>query len=262
MITFINTDDVLRYETFEYNLTGADSNKNVLICPWHTLYIRNLLDTIPNIAYDYTICKFHLVGTPIQTKIEQMGITKVLTPHASIHDNCQFQTIPYFHYVGEAVELKKDVHYSFMGWSNVNMLREKMMELLSGNTNIIGNAYGFWSKGNNTDPNLESRYNTLLGRSRFSLCPKGAGPATMRFWESLKCGSIPILMSDSVILPLDWDWSSTIIRLPEKSLYAEKNAMERAVFSVKPSDEVKMKANCKAAYNKTKPHKYNQANKT
>lgn len=248
MITFINTNNILRYESFEYDLSPQDSNKNVLICPWHTLYTRNSLNTIPNESYDYTICKFHLVGTPIQTKIEQMGITKVLTPHVSNHDNCQFQTIPYFHYTGPAVELKKDVHYSFMGWSNVNSLRQRMFEIVGQNPYFIGNLSGFWSRGNNTDSELESKYCNLLGRSRFSICPKGAGPGTMRFWESLKCGSIPILISDSVILPSDWDWANTIVRVPEKSLFTERNAIERAIFSVKQSDEIKMKANCLAAF--------------
>lgn len=250
MITFFQTEDILRYETFEFGLNPEDSSESVLICPWHTLFTRRLLDSVPNNYYKYTICKFHLVGTAIQKKIESMGIEKVFTPHASTHDNCLFQTVPFFHYAGSCVELKKDIHYSFLGWSNVNQVRVKMFENLSNTPNIIGKPHGFWRNGNLTDPVLESEYNELLGRSRFSLCPKGAGPGTIRFWESLKCGSIPILISDSVILPSDWDWSKTILRIPEKSIFTERNVIERYAYSVSPSKEIEMRKNCKEAFAK------------
>lgn len=39
------------------------------------------------------------------------------------------------------------------------------------------------------------RYNTILSDSKFSLCPEGAGPNTLRFWESIAVGSIPVIFS-------------------------------------------------------------------
>lgn len=41
-------------------------------------------------------------------------------------------------------------------------------------------------------------YNTILSDSVFSLCPIGAGPNTLRFWESIAVGSIPVLFSDDL----------------------------------------------------------------
>jgi hypothetical protein len=40
------------------------------------------------------------------------------------------------------------------------------------------------------------RYNEILSESRFSLCPEGAGPNTLRLWESLAVGAIPVVISD------------------------------------------------------------------
>ncbi|WP_181337704.1 exostosin domain-containing protein [Hyphomicrobium methylovorum] len=40
------------------------------------------------------------------------------------------------------------------------------------------------------------RYNRLLSNSVFSLCPDGAGPNTLRTWESLAVGSIPVIIAD------------------------------------------------------------------
>jgi hypothetical protein len=43
------------------------------------------------------------------------------------------------------------------------------------------------------------RYNQILSDSVFSLCPEGAGPNSLRLWESLAVGSIPVAIFD------DWD---------------------------------------------------------
>lgn len=44
-------------------------------------------------------------------------------------------------------------------------------------------------------------YNQLLSDSRFSLCPAGSGPNTLRLWESIAVGSIPVRFDDGLLLP-------------------------------------------------------------
>lgn len=46
------------------------------------------------------------------------------------------------------------------------------------------------------------RYNQVLSDSRFSLCPEGAGPNTLRLWESIAVGAVPVLFSRSLEFPL------------------------------------------------------------
>ncbi|MEM6820969.1 MAG: exostosin family protein [Verrucomicrobiota bacterium] len=46
------------------------------------------------------------------------------------------------------------------------------------------------------------RYNQVLSDSKFSLCPAGAGPNTLRFWESIAIGSIPVLFEKNLLLPV------------------------------------------------------------
>jgi glycosyltransferase involved in cell wall biosynthesis len=45
------------------------------------------------------------------------------------------------------------------------------------------------------------RYNELLSDSVFSLCPDGTGPNTLRLWESLAVGSIPVIIADGWVPP-------------------------------------------------------------
>jgi len=47
----------------------------------------------------------------------------------------------------------------------------------------------------------ELKFRELLQRSIFSLCPSGSGPNSIRLWESIGFGSIPVLMADGLKLP-------------------------------------------------------------
>lgn len=64
-------------------------------------------------------------------------------------------------------------------------------------------------------------YNRLLAQSLFSLCPAGAGPNTLRLWESLGAGSIPVVLSNNYDPPIfhkyrDLDWEQAVITIREE----------------------------------------------
>ena len=62
----------------------------------------------------------------------------------------------------------------------------------------------------------EDEYRNALGSSRFVLCPSGSGPNTLRFWEALGSGAIPVLLSDDLVLPGDRQaWEDAIVLVPE-----------------------------------------------
>jgi hypothetical protein len=68
-------------------------------------------------------------------------------------------------------------------------------------------------------------YNQTLSNSKFSLCPIGAGYNTLRLWESLAIGSIPVILSDVYELPTvedengkPFDWTKVVLQIPEKQL--------------------------------------------
>ena len=68
-------------------------------------------------------------------------------------------------------------------------------------------------------------YNRLLSQSLFSLCPGGAGPNTLRLWESLGSGAIPVVLSDRYEFPdltrmglTNESWEKAVIILPESQI--------------------------------------------
>jgi hypothetical protein len=63
-------------------------------------------------------------------------------------------------------------------------------------------------------------YNRLLSDSVFSLCPAGTGPNSLRLWESLAVGSIPVLLGPEPMLPRGGsmaaiDWDGIVLRCPD-----------------------------------------------
>ena len=80
-------------------------------------------------------------------------------------------------------------------------------------------------------------YNELLLNSRFSLCPSGSGPNSIRLWESLAIGSIPVLLADTLELPIHNLWKDAIIECPEK----DYNKIPEILSKISPEREKEMR---------------------
>ncbi len=93
----------------------------------------------------------------------------------------------------------------------------------------------------------EQEYTAVLKKSRFSLCPLGTGPSSIRFWESLGAGAIPIIIADDFWLPEEenFNWSTCCIRIPEDNI----NNLLEIVQSISLKQELSLRAGCYQAYN-------------
>ncbi|MFZ0408992.1 MAG: exostosin family protein [Cyanobium sp.] len=59
-------------------------------------------------------------------------------------------------------------------------------------------------------------YATILQRSCFALCPSGSGPNSIRLWEALGYGAIPVILSDQLQLPGPAElWQAAALMVPE-----------------------------------------------
>lgn len=58
------------------------------------------------------------------------------------------------------------------------------------------------------------KFCNILGRSTFTLCPRGYGPTSFRIMEALQYGSIPVYISDKFIIPhkIPFDEYGVLIR--------------------------------------------------
>jgi hypothetical protein len=84
-------------------------------------------------------------------------------------------------------------------------------------------------------------YVDILQNTIFSLCPSGTGPNTIRYWESLAHGCIPVILSDTWDKPpISEEWID--IRYPENQVHSLVNYIQGIYydsFGVAPNSQAK-----------------------
>ena len=93
-----------------------------------------------------------------------------------------------------------------------------------------------------------ANYRDVMARSRFSVCPRGFGPGTIRFWESLSYGAIPVLICDGSLLPAIWNWSDTVIKISEKEFKQNPDILGQALDAISLEREAVLRDNCIKAF--------------
>lgn len=231
---------------------------------------------------DYYTCCQHISFRKLIPLMKIMGITKLYTPHKIQNENniSGIELIPCPLY---AVNFEdKSRNKEFMNIDFMNIERKYLYSFMGGVqqgylTNIRNDIFklpekehnkiiktGDWHFNKTVYSNLQNRngdlnvddkhinktkiYNELLLNSRYSLCPSGSGPNSIRFWESLACGSIPVLLSDTLELPKDIDWNNTIVILKENDIFNIENILK----TITTEKEEIMRQNCVNVYNKLK----------
>jgi predicted O-linked N-acetylglucosamine transferase (SPINDLY family) len=192
-----------------------------------------------------TVCQ-HIYFKKIIPLLKKIGINTLFTPHVSTSDIFEDITVlPYPLYpINKSYNTEiKDILYSFVGTYSDNYLsdvRKRIFDMKHPDSTVIIKR-DVWHYENNVyhnqifnfnrttenieiDTNKETEYQNILGRSRYSLTPSGTGVNSIRFWESLCSGAIPILLSDDLVLPnlkyynLPFNWSDCIIQVPENDI--------------------------------------------
>jgi hypothetical protein len=97
-------------------------------------------------------------------------------------------------------------------------------------------------------------YNELLLKSKYTLCPSGSGPNSIRFWEALGTGSIPVLLADTLELPENKLWESAIIKIKE----AEIDNIDEVLRKISQDEENKRRKICLELYEFYKNNYRNQ----
>jgi glycosyltransferase involved in cell wall biosynthesis len=105
------------------------------------------------------------------------------------------------------------------------------------------NAVGELNEGADKAGEVDE-YMSVMADSRWALCPGGSGPSSIRFWEALALGSIPVLLSDTMDLPVHELWEDAIVRVPEADVGRVREILE----SISAVREQNMRDNCVRIY--------------
>lgn len=228
---------------------------NYLVIPWSVLLNNNKLDKVPKIKlnHGFTICQ-HIHYEKIIPILINIGIDVLFAPHVTPQVRNKYPNIkilPYPLLAIHGVEPKpKTIYYSFIG-CNTHSVRKKIFKLKYNHSNTYIRQRREWhfniknlinDKVRQLQEKLE--YQEVLARSRFSLCPRGTGANTLRFWESLQAGAIPVLFADDMVLPEGFNWSSCAIKIPESDVWK----LDKILSKISPQKEKEMRENCLLAY--------------
>lgn len=124
---------------------------------------------------------------------------------------------------------------SFQGYFS-NDIRKKMEKAVKNMNSVVINVrYWFQKYMGYETTEMERNYYGLIEMSKFILCPKGYGTNSIRFFEAMSHGRIPVLISDNTKLPLEneIDYNSFIVRVAEKEIQDLPEIIERNKFDLK-----------------------------
>jgi hypothetical protein len=102
--------------------------------------------------------------------------------------------------------------FSFLGRTGTHPVRAKVRLLDSSATPCID-----VSEGPGRFPGFDhaSTYTRLIERSRFVLCPRGFGASSVRIFETMALGRVPVIISDAWRPPPGVPWSDFSVRVRE-----------------------------------------------
>jgi len=226
----------------------------------------------------YTCCQ-HICFKRLCKLFWVLGIKTLYTPHKVIGENiingitiksCPLYAVNIENYPKnktfenvDFIKKKRRYLYSFAGGYQKNYLTTIRMDIFNmkhptntyiQNTgdwhfnelvyNIKQNNRGILNISQNHKDKTET-YNNLLLNSRYSLCPSGSGPNSIRFWESLAVGSIPVLLADTLDLPEHELWNKAIVRIKE----SDYKKIPEILNNISNEEENNRRINCIKIYN-------------
>jgi exostosin family protein len=108
-----------------------------------------------------------------------------------------------------------DLLFSFVG-SMTHKCRPPLLKLRGEDVIVAGvSGFTFYDRSSQDFQARRQRFDEILRRSRFVLCPRGQGTASIRIFETLAVGRVPVIISDEWVPPDDADWSHFSLRWPE-----------------------------------------------
>jgi GR25 family glycosyltransferase involved in LPS biosynthesis len=112
---------------------------------------------------------------------------------------------------------KKDIFCNFVG-ALTHPCRKKIFDELSNNQDYAFHIKNKWSSDlYKAEMDL---FETVIKRSKFTLCPRGYGTTSFRLYEAMKFGSVPVYISDSFHLPYKdiIDWNDICVLIPTEAI--------------------------------------------
>jgi len=156
------------------------------------------------------------------TKKSKLSFGRVRTGSYTIYGDHHHNPFIQNHSFSNKSYLEKEYLLTFIG-RNSHRIRDSIFNLKHERPDIyIENSakrFYLWGRQEYAEKiERQKYYYNILLKSKFSLCPRGAGASSMRLFESMKLGIAPIIVSDEWILPKGPKWNEFSIFIKEKNI--------------------------------------------
>jgi hypothetical protein len=109
--------------------------------------------------------------------------------------------------------------YSFVG-SGSHKVRKPVLKLKDERALIVDTSdFCVWDHAQTSKYDFQRTYVESVVGSKFVLCPRGIGPSSLRLYETMEAGRVPVIISNDWVAPKQVDWSFAI-RIPEWEIAA------------------------------------------
>jgi Exostosin family len=142
----------------------------------------------------------------------------------------------------DADQIEPDLLASFVG-ARTHRARETILRLSDPRIHVEApEGFVFYDPSSVRFDERRKSFAETLFRSKFVLCPRGMGTSSIRLYETLAAGRVPVVVSDQWVPPTGPKWDEFCLRWPEnridelpgalRDLEGEATAMGRRARSV------------------------------
>ncbi|HCG9586445.1 TPA: exostosin family protein [Vibrio parahaemolyticus] len=187
-----------------------------------------------------TVCQ-HIFAIKYKSLLEKVGVTDIFWTHKitgqNVSGNLNIHSFPLYPVQAININVNRETDeykylFSFVGAKSnqwyLTQSRTYILEELSdtpgalvkGRDNWHYNTAVYDHQVNQSISNLQplvdedksSEFKDVMDKTLFSLCPSGSGPNSIRLWESLGYGAIPVILADTYEPPGDISlWEQAVV---------------------------------------------------
>lgn len=111
---------------------------------------------------------------------------------------------------------------SFVGCTSKTTVRYRLLALRDPAIHVVDNTAAFLGalETHRVDEleRLKREFAAISGASRFILCPRGRGVSSIRLFEAMQMGRVPVVLADGWVPPDGPDWNSFLVRVRERDI--------------------------------------------
>ncbi|WP_439882581.1 exostosin domain-containing protein [Pontibacter sp. MBLB2868] len=115
---------------------------------------------------------------------------------------------------------EKEYLFTFLGGST-SLIRKRLYNINFKQPKILVEDTTHYQHWNYTQANrdqMQQRYVEICAKSRFVLCPRGAGCGSIRLFEMMEMGVAPVIIADNYLLPEGPRWEDFVVFVQEKDI--------------------------------------------